>query len=466
MKIEKNHAPVILAAAGSIIYLSLIFNNNLWMDEAFTAVLVRGSFMSMLRASMADTLPPLYNIILWAMTHLLGYRAPIMKLTSVLPMIMLLFLGCTAVKRNFGLRSSVIFILCMISAPELFHYGVEIRMYSLGLLFSTASAVYAYECAHSAAKRCWVMLVCTTVLAGYTHQFAIIASFFIWVMLLIYALLKSHGLIKTLLLSGICTVFLYIPCLIVTYFQLKQASGYFSAVSPSFSAFFSSVRFPFVTNFSPLSASLLALFIFVSIFGARKCVGFAYSYLYIVILLFAYAVMLSSGSPFFSSRYLVPSFGILWLGFAINSGGEWHISPKISRKVILFVLASVLTMSGAVCYRNQFCKEYLTGVDKMTAYFKENLSSEDGYLIYEDNYQIELCMRYYEPGLKKYGWNTISDISGNIWYFEVPGFEKELDSAASYGYNKEYIGDMSFDIYSFKLYRLHRLHSDVKNNNG
>ena len=29
---------------GIIIYVSLIFNDNLWVDEAFTAALVRGSW--------------------------------------------------------------------------------------------------------------------------------------------------------------------------------------------------------------------------------------------------------------------------------------------------------------------------------------------------------------------------------------------------------------------------------------
>lgn len=444
-----------LAAAGSIIYISLIFNNNLWMDEAFTAVLVRGSFASMLKGSISDTLPPLYNIYLWSMTHVFGYSAPVMKLASAIPMILILLLGCTAVKRNFGLRTSVVFLICMMTAPELFHYGIEIRMYSLGLLFSTASAIYAYECAHSGTSRPWVMLVLSTALAGYTHQFALIASFFIWVYLLIYMIRSSSVLIRKLIFSGICTVILYIPCLFITYFQLKRASVYFSAVSPSLSGFLSSLRYPFVTGISPLSALLLAVFIFVIILGQRDIFGFLYSSVYIIVLIFAYVIMMISKSSFFSARYLVPSFGMLWLGFAINAGGKWHL--KLPEKLIPAAVILTMTMVGIVCYHKQFLAEYCTGVDDMTSYFSRNLSDGDGYLIFEKDYQIELCMRYYEPGLKKYDWDSADKVTGNIWYFEVPGFEKELDSASAYGYNKEYIGDMSFDMYSFKLYRLHRV---------
>ena len=46
----------------SAVYLSLVWNNNVWMDEAFTASLVHTDFRGVIERSMADTLPPLYNI--------------------------------------------------------------------------------------------------------------------------------------------------------------------------------------------------------------------------------------------------------------------------------------------------------------------------------------------------------------------------------------------------------------------
>ena len=49
------------ALLGSLIYISLIFNNNLWVDEAFTASLIRGNLSEVWAATAADTLPPFYN---------------------------------------------------------------------------------------------------------------------------------------------------------------------------------------------------------------------------------------------------------------------------------------------------------------------------------------------------------------------------------------------------------------------
>ena len=90
----------------------------------------------------------------------------------------------------------------------------------------------------------------------------------------------------------------------------------------------------------------------------------------------------------------------------------------------------------------------------MTAWFDRNLSPDDGYIIYETAYQIEICMRYYYPGLKKYDRQSINEIKGNIWYFEVEGYEYELEKFKSLGYNIVYMRQMAFDRYKFNLYRL------------
>ena len=79
----------------------------------------------------------------------------------------------------------------------------------------------------------------------------------------------------------------------------------------------------------------------------------------------------------------------------------------------------------------------------MIDYFDANVAEDDGYLIYEDNYQIEICFRYYFPELKKYDWDSVAEIKGNIWYLEVSGYENERFKAQSYGYDAESKGDFS-----------------------
>ncbi|MBQ6128526.1 MAG: glycosyltransferase family 39 protein, partial [Lachnospiraceae bacterium] len=99
------------------VYVSLIWNNNVWMDEAFTASLVHTDFAGVISRSMADTLPPLYNIILKIMTSVFGYNIPVMKLASVIPMVLTLFAGARTVRKRFGFMTALLFMIFLTFMP-------------------------------------------------------------------------------------------------------------------------------------------------------------------------------------------------------------------------------------------------------------------------------------------------------------------------------------------------------------
>ena len=150
----------IIAAAFVIlsgIYLSLIWNNNVWMDEAFTASLVHTDFAGVIERSMNDTLPPLYNIYLKLMTDVFGYTIPVMKITSVIPMLLTLLMGATTIRKRFGFRTALLFMLSLTFMPLMLYFGVEIRMYSLGFFFATAAGIYAYEVVAEPSKKNWII---------------------------------------------------------------------------------------------------------------------------------------------------------------------------------------------------------------------------------------------------------------------------------------------------------------------
>ncbi|MBQ8970731.1 MAG: glycosyltransferase family 39 protein, partial [Lachnospiraceae bacterium] len=141
----------------AVLYFSLTRNNNVWMDEAFTASLVKTDLPGVLERSMNDTLPPLYNILLKLVTDLFGYRVPVMKLFSSLFMVLTAVLGATVVRKRFGLITSVIFILSLVAMPNMLFFAVEIRMYSLGFFCATASGIYAYECIADSCRKNWIL---------------------------------------------------------------------------------------------------------------------------------------------------------------------------------------------------------------------------------------------------------------------------------------------------------------------
>ncbi|MCR5627562.1 MAG: glycosyltransferase family 39 protein [Lachnospiraceae bacterium] len=468
-KIEKRPpALFILCFLGVITYISLIFNNNLWVDEAFTACIVRRSFFDMLSATIADTLPPFYNVFAWCVTSVLGFNSVTLKLCSVIPMILLLlWLIPFKVRKHFGYFVSFFFAICVIALPHFLHYGVEIRMYSWALFASTAAGVFCYEAIITGEKASLIPFSLFTILSAATHYYALLCCAPLWVFMFVFCL-KNSGQehsgtalsLRSFILTALLTFVLYIPFMILTVLQLTGANSHFSMQKVSFKVFLADLRFPFVTNFTPLSLILLALFAFVfivaiyAIFKGDRTLKTYFSVLYAsvtyIVLLLSYIISLLRGNNFFTSRYLVPSLGLLWLGVSI---GISILYEKDRRFAILIMIPLI---SLFVIYRQEYVSEYNPGVNAMTAYFDSHLKPGDGYVIYEDKYQIEICMRYYYPDFKKHSWENADEITGDAYYLLVPGFEEFLEEAPSQGYEAEFITDMNFDSYSFGLYKLHR----------
>ena len=470
---------LLIALIGSGLFISLIFNNNLWVDEAFTASIIRCPLPEVWTRTASDTLPPFYNFFGKLMTTVFGYSAPVMKFTSVLPMAGALLLSAFPVRRLFGSWTSFIFTLFLISMPNFYYYAVEIRMYSWGIFSVLGAAVYAASALKNRRKRDWALFSFFTVLSGYVHHFAFVSSGMLWLFTLILLLFpaltsdkaqKNTDLKKRLLpwcLSLLVTFILYFPCMLLTVYQIKNASSYFSMTPLTIHSFFSDLRFPFVTHFTILSALLLltaassllgGLVLFLkknSTASPQALTGLMFAAVFFSTLLFGYAVSTAAGSSLFTARYLVPSLGVFWLGCSVlinlcirNTVGNIMIS-----KILYSALIALSLITGIVTYRSQFISEYADGVNAMTAFFDSALGPDDGYIIYENSYQIENCFRYYYPDLKKYEWDTAGEIKGTVWFFAVDGFKKELEQAHDYGYNIQYIEHMTFDRYEFDLYR-------------
>ena len=439
---------------GAALYLSFLFNDNLWVDEAFSASLIRGSWSEVWRDTVADTLPPLYNLFAKLMTVILGYSAPVMKFASAIPMILSLIVAAFPLRRLYGVKCSALFMLLLISMPELFYYGVEIRPYSLGFLFVTcAAASYCSLIAHFS-KRSLTCLAVSTALAGYSHHFALVAAAFLWLWYFIYLIFHDRKHITDYFKGIAMTTAMYLPCFCLAVYQIKN---YFSMAPLSLHSLLSDLRYPFVTHITALSLALLVCFVLVVICAvithkSGTMTALSLIVIYAFVIGFGYGASILKGSSLFTARYF-PSLGCLWLGFSIMLNNTLSSAGK-HKKILSSIVLLIIIFVGLYNYRVQFVSEYAPAVNDMKDFFNNNLSPDDGYIIYEDAYQIETCMKYYYPNLQKHSWKNVDKIKGTVWYFEVDGYEKELEKASDYGYNIVYIRSMAFDRYAFRLYRL------------
>ena len=449
----------LMAISGAIIYISLIFNNNLWMDEAFSSVLVHTDFASMMERSANDTLPPLYNILNWIMTTLFGFYPAVLRLSSIIPVICVLFLSANKIYRRFNFFTCAIFMICITGMPSMLNYGTEIRMYALSLFFVTAAGIYAIECFYDSSVKNYIFLAGFTLGAAYTHHFAFVSCggiYFFLLLALFFANKEKFKALKGWFISLIFIGILYLPNLFITLKQMSRVNGYFSMPDFSLSLIVSCIKTPFITTATIFSAILLLVYIIlpVIVFYQKKRIsallpGLCCTMVFVFTMTFGLLVILILKSNIFTPRYLFPSYGMLWLGFAIFAG---QIEYK---KKLNILLSCFMIVICAITYHSQFCEEYRPGVDHMTQYFYENIDMQnDCYIIYEDNYQIEICFRYYFPEFKKTSVDNTDECNGNIWYLQVPGFEDKADTINNAGYQKEYVGDFNFDRYSFSLYKL------------
>ncbi|MCR5000907.1 MAG: glycosyltransferase family 39 protein [Lachnospiraceae bacterium] len=464
----------LLVLLGSAVYISLTFNDNVWLDEAFTASLVNADMAEVIRRSMADTLPPLYNILLKLSTDFFGYSVPVMKMTSAVPMILTMILGATVVRKRYGRLTSCIFILALIVMPNMLFYGVEIRMYSLGFLFATAAGIYAGEIIHRPRFINWAMFTLSTVLAGYSHHFAFVTAGLLYLFLLIYACSESikyrkdedkdaHPLrIGSFILCLIVTVILYIPCLLVTVKQIMSVSGYFSMPDVTPAVFVKYCRYPYTTGFTPLSIILLLLvaFLFIrALFRKEKTVSdrfVLYSFvLYYLVLIFGTVISKVMTANIFVDRYLFFASGLIWYFFAIEAASlkKWAV-------YIIVILEAVI---GIYAYNLAYAGEYAPGLNELTGWLNRNTSAGDSLYTLEEYEELAYCLPFYNANLTNYESldDAVTSADGNnVWVAVLDGYEgtdaydSDMEEIAGDGYGLEYVSEFRFDRYMFKMYKL------------
>lgn len=444
---QSKFIPYIVAIACAAVYISLVFNNNVWLDEAFSASIIRCDFYEMAARTFADTLPPFYNFSAWLFTHIFGFSTVSLKIFSVIPMCLLMLISAHFIPKIQTMRASCLYIVLITAMPHFLEYGVEIRMYSQAVCFASATAIFALcllnDIPHSA-----LWLIITTVLGAYTHQYALIAEAFVWLMLLI-VYIKNKNLASCLRYAAICVI-CYIPCAILTVYQMKAAVSYFSASPATFDNMMSSIRYPFVTHITVLSALLIAFaFILLLYICVKGRISYAYYILvYALVTMLSFGLMSVTGSSFFSSRYLLPAIGILWLGAALSL--DMLLSEN---KYVWYVTVPIIAAALVVLYAQQYKAEYVD-----TSAFEEFIGStddKDGYVIYEDFPEIEICLSYYAPWLKKYDIDEIAGVKGNKYVF-VNGdvHADDISEIKKINYDLSYVEKLNFDRYTFGVYEL------------
>ena len=89
-----------------IIYISTAFNNCIWLDEAFSMSMIQQNFGEIIYNTAIDVHPPLYYIILKVLVNILGFILGndiwAAKIVSIIPIIILMLVSDTLIKKMYG----------------------------------------------------------------------------------------------------------------------------------------------------------------------------------------------------------------------------------------------------------------------------------------------------------------------------------------------------------------------------
>lgn len=207
-----NKIIIIVAIIFSVaLQIALIFNNNIWLDEAFTISAVRQNWGDMWKILINDVHPPLYYIILKLVTSVAGSSLIVSKLVSILP----LMLNSTIIayltlkdKENKKTKLTGIILTIYIIATNLtanfLLMSVEIRMYTWAILFTTLSGVYAYKTYIDNSNKNIAVFILVSLCAALTHYFALVVEIIIYLYLYLYLyialLFKNKNNIKQVII--------------------------------------------------------------------------------------------------------------------------------------------------------------------------------------------------------------------------------------------------------------------------
>jgi 4-amino-4-deoxy-L-arabinose transferase-like glycosyltransferase len=147
---------------------------HLWADEASTYWTVQARVVDLLRGARTDGTPPLYFLVVSAVTRLFGATEIVLRLTSILAATALVP-ASYAVARSFASRRAAVLAAALAAISPLAHYyAVEARPYALLQLETLAILYFAYRAIQAPrTHRWWVLLCVAHAIQLCTHNYAL-----------------------------------------------------------------------------------------------------------------------------------------------------------------------------------------------------------------------------------------------------------------------------------------------------
>ena len=456
----------------SILEIILIFNENLWGDEAFSMLVAKDDWIAFWNTLIVDVHPPLYYIILKIMTILLGCNIQVAKIVSLLPIFLtniIIINLAFKTRKNISIKKDILLILFLILTnltSNFLYMCLEIRMYSWASFFVTISGIYAYKVYKKLQKRDIIIFLILSLGAALTHYFALIMEVVIYIYLFIALIIKNKKNIDIIIKISLYTILGYIWWVPVALRQFNRVQEEFwiTFTPKDILKYIKSIIGLNISNeFEIIIFLLIGLIILNCIYKMiqNKCKTEEKENMIFSTCLISFPfVIIGIGSifntiltPIFTERYLTPAICLFWLG-VINL-----LYYANFNKILISIFTIITILLGIFGYKSKYTNEMKTGTKEILNFMENNSKKEDTILtnIWDLGWSV-LKYHFPENNVKLYVKNrTNIDKENIIWLFEDINKEIDKNLYKNNGYNIEYIYSGYIDnSYKFNLYKIYK----------
>jgi 4-amino-4-deoxy-L-arabinose transferase-like glycosyltransferase len=222
--------------------IAAILDQTVWCDELLSLADLHFSFKDLWAGlRFLEDNPPFYFYYLKLFVLLFEHITPLgaiaaARLASIVPIILLVVVSFTKVRKNWGALCGAVFAFCMTVMPQMMHYGIEIRGYTMVCFFMTMTFLYAYDCAKNPSAKHFLLLTLFALLSAYTQYFGIITAVCVYAILAIWFLRqKKYKPLLSWFLSGLSIALLLLPWFVTqfsksTLVMAKEGALHFTIV--------------------------------------------------------------------------------------------------------------------------------------------------------------------------------------------------------------------------------------------
>ena len=470
-----------------IIFVSLgAFHSNLWFDESYSVGLARHTFGEIWSIGGHDVHPILYYWMLRIVYLITGGTIMAYRIFSVIPIAIMIILGYTHIRKDFGEKTGFIFSFLSAFLPEMAQYAIEVRMYSWAILAVTILAIYAYRLTKEDNTKNWIIFGLSSLASIYLHYYGLMAAGLINVFLLIYLIVKRRkkGIISFGILQGLA----YLPWLVNFATQLSNvSSGYWigfsfpktpmELLSSQLAGYVKTSDYTGLLVPTVLALELYAYMIYKTYKYAKAkedLTSFKWSVIvYFAVILAAIIITALMKTSILYYRYLFVITGLYIFAVSFILGKEENkieIVAILSVIAILGVYNNIVMMKDNYDYSNQEPIKYLNenvkegdtivyadfgGGSVVAVQFADN----QVYFYNADNWGVEEAYKAFGPNYEvKVTKDFIDNCSNRVWFVDNIYNSVADEIFEGKGYNKVSEKDFStkYHDYSYKIVLLEK----------